>query len=76
MRTFDSTRLESFAFSCSECGGKVCICGEHGGWAAHCMDCANAIGKRGYYDPCADTQIEALKQWNALNGEINETDTL
>jgi len=53
---------------CKECGGGVCICShdpKH--WAAHCMDCDNAIGKIGFYDPCASSEIEAGRAWIKLN---------
>jgi len=52
---------------CKECGGNVCICEDDGMWAAHCMDCDNAIGIRGYYDPCALTKEEAEIRWNKMN---------
>ena len=54
---------------CKECGGKVCICcgTDDGKWAAHCMDCDNSIGKRGYYDPCAKSEKEAGELWVKLN---------
>ena len=52
---------------CKECGGKPCICqGSNGLWAAHCMDCDNAIGHGGY-DPCALTEGEAEIRWNRKN---------
>lgn len=53
---------------CKECGSGCCVCEFEGGsWAAHCMDCDNTIGKRGYYDPCANSEKEAVDMWNALN---------
>ena len=52
---------------CKECGGGVCICCDGSKWAAHCMDCDNCIGHRGYYDPCADSEEEAGQMWIALN---------
>ena len=53
---------------CKECGGKPCICHDSPyGWAAHCMDCENQIGHRGWYDPCAKSEEDAIKQWNNLN---------
>jgi hypothetical protein len=73
MKNFNYKNIESFAFCCIECGGSVCICNNGTGWAAHCMDCDNAIGHRGYYDPCAKNKYEACKIWNELNGGINET---
>jgi len=55
---------------CCECGGKPCICeGEDGMWAAHCMDCDNTIGRRGFYDACASTEEEAEIRWNKMNYE-------
>ncbi len=52
---------------CIECGGGVCICHDSSGWAAHCMDCDNAIGERGFYDPCAKSEKEAGELWIKLN---------
>ena len=68
------------------CGAGVCICGmdmdeavEHYGydkgrtrfgWAAHCMDCDVAIGKPGYYDPCANSQDQAERRWIKLIDEL------
>ncbi len=60
------------AVLCIECGGSVCICEDGGRWAAHCMDCDNAIGKRGVYDPCAATREDAERQWAALNAPDGE----
>ena len=59
-------RLDSLV-RCSECGGKVCVCECDGMWAAHCMDCENQIGQRGFYDPCALTKEEAERRWNKMN---------
>ena len=66
---FNSFNVESFAFRCNECGDKVCICSDSGKWAAHCMSCDNAIGHRGFYDPCADSEYDACLRWNKLNKE-------
>jgi len=53
---------------CKECGGKVCVCNDGPNkWAAHCMDCDNSIGKRGYYNPCAKSKFEAISLWSKLN---------
>lgn len=52
---------------CKDCCGKPCICECEGLWAAHCMDCDNAIGHTGFYDPCALTKDEAEIRWNKLN---------
>ena len=56
---------------CIECGAGVCVCSdEYEGkeyWAAHCMNCDNSIGKRGFYDPCATSKEEAEKLWTNLN---------
>jgi len=65
---FHYRNIESFAFSCRECGDKVCICSSKGKWAAHCMTCDNTIGHRGCYDPCASSKYEACRLWNELNG--------
>lgn len=56
----------------SKCGGGVCIC-QHSKteWAAHCMDCDNSIGVRGYYDPCARSAKEAGEMWVVLNQRIS-----
>jgi hypothetical protein len=53
---------------CKVCGGKACICqdGERA-WAAHCMDCDQATGKKGFYSPIHQSQKEAIKEWNKLN---------
>ena len=64
---FNHKNIESFALRCKECGDKVCICQSGGKWAAHCMSCANAIGHRGYHDPCAKNRYDACAQWNILN---------
>lgn len=53
---------------CIECGGGVCICNSGPRrWAAHCMDCNNTIGVRGFYDPCAKSEKEARERWDKLN---------
>ena len=52
---------------CTEGGGKACICSDGGVWAAHCQDCDNTIGERGYYDPCAKSEQSAVEMWNELN---------
>ena len=54
---------------CKECNGKACICDDIDSikWAAHCMNCDNTIGVRGYYDPCAKSREEAIMKWNKLN---------
>ena len=66
---------------CKECGGRPCICCgssvkcddsgctlcSTGKWAAHCMECDNAIGKKGVHDNCADSQKQAIDMWNKLN---------
>ncbi len=61
---------------CKECGHKACICSDGiNKWAAHCMECDNTIGCRGYYDPCAKSEEEAIRLWNELNtkgGKENE----
>ena len=62
---------ENKTVRCKECGGKACICSDENfgkiAWAAHCMDCDNTIGDRGYYDPCAKSKDEAIQRWNELN---------
>ena len=68
---FNAHNIESFAFRCIECGDRVCACSHGDNWAAHCMSCDNSIGKRGYYDPCAKSQYEAIRLWNELNYTIN-----
>lgn len=58
---------------CVECGGGVCICSHSDTeWAAHCMDCDNAIGKIGFYDPCAKSQEEAEEMWIKLNTRVDK----
>ena len=55
---------------CKKCGDKACVCCDSfqsGKWAAHCMTCEHSIGKIGYYDPCADSEDEAIKLWNEIN---------
>ena len=53
---------------CNECGGQPCICMfGASAWAAHCMDCENTIGKRGFYDPCATSEEDAETKWNEMN---------
>ena len=65
-------------YNCSECGSKACICSDHINgnihWAAHCMDCDNTIGERGFYDPCASSKREAIERWNNLNRRLNRED--
>jgi hypothetical protein len=77
-------RKEAEILKCKKCGDNACICfdsdyGESGNeiietrrWAAHCMTCDNCIGHRGYYDPCAATEDEAIERWNELNKPIEE----
>ena len=53
---------------CKKCGGRVCICSySDTRWAAHCMECDNAIGEEGFYDPCASSEEEAREMWIELN---------
>jgi len=52
---------------CIECEGQPCICEDNGKWSAHCMDCDNQIGERGFYDPCAKSEEEAVRRWNDIN---------
>jgi len=54
---------------CKECGDNPCICHckKTDKWAAHCMNCDNAIGEIGYYHPIADSKKQAEKLWNELN---------
>ena len=52
---------------CKECGGMPCICSSGGKWAAHCMECDNSIGEKGYHDNCADSHEQACQMWNELN---------
>jgi len=52
---------------CIKCGWGACICSDVGGWAAHCMNCDHAVGKPQFYDPCCETEEEAIKQWNEIN---------
>ena len=52
---------------CKKCGNKACICGGDNFWAAHCTFCEQAIGHIGYHDPCAKSELDAVKQWNELN---------
>ena len=40
------------------------------GWAAHCMNCDVAIGKPGYYDPCASSEEDARRQWVKLIAKL------
>ena len=56
-------------YPCKICGGKACICEDDGKWAAHCMECDNCIGRKGFYDPCCDSEYEATIMWNMLNEE-------
>jgi len=65
----DPNRIDPEKVRCKGCGAKVCICPFGEKWAAHCMDCDNSIGKRGYYDPCADSEKEAGFLWMQLNLE-------
>lgn len=71
---------EIMPINCKECGGKPCICTDgFARWAAHCMECDNAIGKPGYYDPCAESEEEAIKMWNNLNkptGKVDNEETV
>ena len=53
--------------ACKECGSGCCVCECEGSWAAHCMTCENTIGKRGFYDPCANSKEEAIAKWNEIN---------
>ena len=55
------------SLKCKECGGEACICQDDDLWAAHCMDCDNAVGVRGEYDPCCKSKIDAIQKWNELN---------
>lgn len=36
-------------------------------WATHCMDYDNSIGKRGFYDTCAESEKAAGQAWVELN---------
>lgn len=55
---------------CSLCDDSCCVCEDGGKWAAHCMLCDNAIGKPGFYSPCADSEQEAVQLWNQLNSNL------
>lgn len=58
---------------CIECGDGACVCcceerrTHKEKWSAHCMTCDNSTGKRGYYDPCHDSEEEAIAAWNTQN---------
>jgi|GEM_PF-4607658 len=52
---------------CKDCGSKPCICEDEGKWAAHCMDCDNSTGEKGFYSPIHETEKEATEAWNRLN---------
>lgn len=48
---------------CSECGGRVCICGsDERGWRAHCTFCDQELHTR-------DTEQAAVEAWNLANPE-------
>jgi hypothetical protein len=52
---------------CKKCGGKACVCeGPNGMWAAHCMDCDNAIGD---IAGSAQTKGDAEIFWDILNAD-------
>jgi hypothetical protein len=71
LRLKENVMINPEEVRCKECGGKVCICcASEIQWAAHCMDCDNSIGVRGYYDPCATSEEEAGELWIKLNTKV------